>query len=371
MGRHPDHPQRAGRGRRAAAWRGVRPVLAAVALLTFVVGSAACDPGPDEGATPPGATGLPEAVATVPPTAVSADVALAVQDAAESGVNRWPDDEVTVSVDGSPTGRDSEILDAALVELGALTGLTLQEVPADGEILVRFAPKDQWRNPAEPNASSEPGVEVAGLTRLRWDSEGRVSSATVDIDADTLQTQRNRTIVHELMHALGLDHVSCPSALLSGAADAEPTWVLSDFDAALLETWYRPALPAGTPAAEVPEHLITTAEGPSCPTRHVDARLGAEGALWCERVLGGAQPCLLVDGLGEAPTPPFAPDRWLLDDVLYDHDPDLYEVIVVEGRRTLCELGGTGRRPCQYTDGPGPLTDVDAWYDGQFVYDSP
>jgi hypothetical protein len=59
------------------------------------------------------------------------------------------------------------------------------------------------------------------------------------------------------------------------------------------------------------------------------------------------------------------------DDALYDHDPDLYEVIVVEGRRTLCELGGRGRRPCQYTDGPGPLTEVDVWYDGQFVYDTP
>lgn len=314
---------------------------------------------------------FPSVVATVPPVAVSPDVATAIAEAAVSGVNRWPVDQVTVSVDGAPTERDLQVLDAALAEQGRLAGLTLRRVAADGMIQVRFAPRDQWRNEPDPDTELDPDVELAGLTRLGWDRDGTVTSATVDIDSDIVQSQRNHTIGHELLHALGLDHVACASSVLNGTGDGAPTWALSELDSALLTAWYTPALPSGTLAAEVHEHLATTAAGPVCEPQRVDARLGATGAVWCERVLLGPRPCVLVDGAGDPPAPPFAATRWLVDDVLYDHDPSRYEVVSVEGRRALCELGGSGRRPCQYTDGPGPLTGTDLWTDGEFVYDSP
>jgi hypothetical protein len=346
---------------------GARQLVVALAGLVVALVAASCTSSEDASAP----TTFESVTATVPPVAVSPDVATAVTDAAASGVNRWPNDEVTVSVDGTPTERDLQVLDAALAEQGRLAGLTLRRVAADGMIQVRFAPKDQWRNQPGPDTPIVPGVELAGLTRLAWEQDGTVTSATVDIDAAIAQSQRNHTIVHELLHALGLDHVSCASSVLNGTADAAPTWTLSELDSAMLRAWYAPGLPSGTAADEVDEHLATSAAGPTCQPQQVDARLGAEGTLWCERVLAGPSPCMLVDGLGDPPTPPFVATRWLLDDVLYDHDPTRYEVVSVEGRRALCELGGTGRRPCQYTDGPGPLTGTDLWTDGQFVYDSP
>ncbi|MCD9623094.1 hypothetical protein [Rhabdothermincola salaria] len=304
------------------------------------------------------------------PLEASAAVADAVTEAAEAnGLVRWPSGRLTVTVRGSITPRDSEILSAAAAELGAAADLVL-EVGShpDPDIDVLFAPRPEW--PADLQEITD---HVLGVTRSTWTGDGLLTEVRVAIDSSIGQAARNETIVHELVHALGIGHVACPTSIVHGGGEGAPGWSLSPLDRDLVRTWYAPELSPGDDAAAVRADLVVVTGGPECEAPGLEAAETPEGTLWCELTEGASRPCVVVDGLGAEPAVPFgaAAEWWVMDGIVFDHDPDRYEAFVFEGRRLLCERTLEGRWPCQFTEGPGPLTGVDAWTDGDLVYDAP
>jgi hypothetical protein len=329
------------------------------------VASATTPQGP-ESATAPTGDGV----------VVGEEVEQAVLEAAAAdGLVRWPAGPVTVGWSGRVTARDEEILRDAVRQLATLTGLELRATGAgsagpDTDVEVVFAPPGEW--PVTPD--DEP-THVLGVTEARW-SDGELIGAVVAVDSTIEQSLRNQTIVHELVHAIGVGHVACPTSIIHGGSGGSPTWVIGPLDEELVRTWYDPRLPPGASASVLATSIEGTPGGPTCEAvsfELVRTPAGDDGAevLWCETG-AGAQPCVAVDGLRDPPVAPLTdPVRWVLDRTVYDHDPTRYEAVQVEGRRALCELEGGNRRPCQFTDGPGPLTGVDFWTDGTFLYESP
>jgi hypothetical protein len=306
------------------------------------------------------------------PLTVSAAVATALAEAAsDNGLVRWDDPMLEVHVTGTPTSTDVAVLGAALEELGALAGVTLVEVATPGpepDIEVLFAPRPEW-----PTELQDITDHVLGVTSSMWDQDGALIGASVAVDATIGQAARNQTIVHEMVHALGIGHVACPTSIVHGGPTGSPEWTLSALDRDLVRTWYDPGLDSGEDATEVTERLTVVPGGPDCEPQLLESAESAEGTVWCELTPAPSDPCVIVDGTGPAPLVPLAPiaERWNVDGVLYDHDPLRYEAFVLDGRRLLCERQETGRWPCQFTDGPGPLSAVDAWTDGELVYDEP
>jgi hypothetical protein len=380
-----DPPLTTDRHRRRSAV--VRLALGAVAGALVVAGCAGggADRSADEASRAPD----PVASATTPraPDSTSAtgdgvvvgeEVEQAVLEAAAAdGLVRWPTGLVTVGWTGRVTPRDEEILRDAIGRLSALTGLDLRATGAgsigpDTDIEVVFAPPGEW--PVAPDGDP---AHVLGVTEARWTGEGELVGAVVAVDSTIEQSLRNQTIVHELVHAVGVGHVECPTSIIHGGSDGAPTWLIGPLDEALLQTWYDPRLRTGEPASALSSAIEGVPGGPTCePVSFELVRFPAEeggGAvvLWCETG-PGARPCVAVDGLGDPPAAPLTdPLRWVLDRTIYDHDPTRYTAVQVEGRRALCDLEGGDRRPCQFTDGPGPLTGVDFWTDGTFLYDTP
>jgi hypothetical protein len=343
-------------------------LVALAALILALAG--ACSDG--RTTVEPGPTTAPTTAPSMPTPAeprpgVSAAVAQALADAArDSGLVRWAGPKVTIGVAGTPTARDLEVLDGAAAELAAATGLDLARVEGPGDITVTFAPRAEWTLEPEPPESGH----VLGVTRARWGADGLLRGADVAVDATIGQAARNQAIIHELVHAMGLGHLACPTSVVHGAADGAPGWTLTALDRGVLEAWYDADLATGSSADQLSGALDVVDDGPGCePQAFVAAETG-EGTIWCELALGPS-PCVRVDGLGPPPVTPLSPEVWMLDDVVYDHDPSRYKVFTFEGRRLLCELGDSPRRPCQFTDGPGPLTATDLWTDGTSVYRSP
>lgn len=343
-------------------------IAATVALL-----GAAC--GGDSSSTPARSAVAGEVATTTTtaaaPLTVSVDTAAAFGEAASrDGLVRWDAERITVSTSGALTTRDREVLADALTELSATIGRQLVMIEGESaDITVLFVPRPTW-----PSEFAQDRDHVYGVTQAVWNGDGSMDTARVAIDSTIGQASRNLTILHELVHALGLGHVECPTSVVAGGGDGAPQWALSPLDRQLLATWYAPGLDTGDSTATITAALTVVPGEPTCAPQLVEAAETPEGTIWCERTDGAPQPCRLVDGLGSPPAPPFVGvDRWQVGGVIYDHDPLRHEAFLVEGRRLLCEVdsGGGGRRPCQYTDGPGPLTGTDAWTDGDAVYDSP
>ena len=203
-------------------------------------------------------------------------------------------------------------------------------------------------------------------------TEGEITRARVAIDSTIGQGSRNLTILHELLHVVGLGHVECPTSAVTGDIGGSPIWTLSGLDEQLLTTWYSPGMPTGSPLADIEAALVVVPGGPECEVQVVEGVETPVGTIWCSLGGEGARSCVEVDGTDPPPEVPIVlPDRWIRSGVVYDHDPDLYEVVVFDGRRLLCALGSEPRRPCQFTDGPGPITSPDVWTDGSVIYDTP
>lgn len=371
----------ADRGRRRGALRGHLRAVVVVALLA--VGCAGGDRAANDAPDAPG----PVASATTPTTpsppgagdgvVVGEEVEAAVLEAAaEDGLVRWPEGPVTIGWTGRVTPRDEEIVREAVRRLSALTDLDLLatgagSVTPDTDVRVVFAPPQDW--PVVPDGDP---ADVLGVTEARWTGDGELTAAVVAVDSTIEQALRNQTIVHELVHAVGVGHVECPTSIIHGGDDGTPSWAIGPLDEALLETWYDPDLRTGATASALDSSIEGVPGGPTCEPATIElVRVPAgdgtgSDVLWCESV-EGARPCVVVDGSGEPPSAPFAdPVRWVLDRTVYDYDPTRYTAVEVDGRRALCELDGD-RAPCQFTGGPGPLTDVDFWTDGTYFYDAP
>ena len=315
---------------------------------------------------------------------------------------RWQTTDVTVTTVGDPTVVDLATLSGLARELSGIPGVprlvTTRDTNAD--IVVHFLPKRLWRS-VLPDAKIDDAID--GQARY-VQVDGTITEASVIVDAESSQTQRNRTIVHEILHAYGLGHHSCPGGILFGGAEYDPAWRLGEYDQVLLAAWYathrgEPDLDVDIPCPVVRWDTVTfdgtllwcATDDDECYP--VDERVGAvtdagpagwrrNGAIsvydpdlytaftnedvpvLC-RVGEGIQPCETG-----AQREVVNPDRWYDGQFLYDHDPGTHVVFVLDGRRLLCRIPSGTRAPCQYTDGV-ELTATDLYTDGESVYDTP
>jgi len=326
---------------------------------------------------------------------------------AEDGrIVRWRRPTLTVSVSGAATIDDLATLDAAIAAFADLPGVPkiVRVDRADGDIDVNFLEKDRW---AEKMEGVDVDDTVDGQARYVHE-DGVIRDATVVVDTASNQYQRNRTIVHEMLHALGLGHHSCRGGLLYGGDEYDPQWDLKAYDALLLQAWYRehgdePDVGVDLPCPEVEwDSILFEGRVLWCRTGGrdcypVDARTGAltnEAPLWLGvdggisdydpdlfvkfRTEDGDVLCRLatVDGyqackLGALRVVDDA-DRWLDGTTIYDYHPGTHIARFYEGRRLLCEKPSPGgpRTPCQFTS-EAVLTSADLYTDGQFVYSEP
>jgi hypothetical protein len=322
---------------------------------------------------------------------------------AEGRLIRWYRDGITVSFASGASSGDELVLRDLAASLAGVPGvprLTIVDTP-DADVVVHILEKNRWR-------SIVPGVdigdEIDGQARYVH-VDGRISGSIVLVNASSSQLQRNRTIVHEMLHAYGLGHHSCPGGILYGGSEYDPRWELGAYDRVLLQAWYadhqgEPSLDVDVPCPPVVWdtvtfqgqvlwcragsgecHLVDERDGVRQeeepfgwytrgsittydPTKYVSFT-SEGGVVLCSLVDEAYQPCEL--GASRTVT---APDRWYDGEFLYDHNPGTHLVRIFEGRRLLCEVPRGGRAPCQYTDGPA-LTAIDLYTDGEFIYNTP
>lgn len=338
------------------------------------------------------------------------DVATALfqlRENADGDVVRWARSTVTVRTEGSPTPTDLRILRNAMDELDDIPGVPRLVLSSDdADITLHFIPKDEWSTVVERAEDFTHADGVAWYERVPGTAE--IERSTIAVDADSVQTQRNRTIVHELLHGLGLGHHRCPTALLYGDDDYTPEWDLDPYDLEIVTAWYADHDGLPTPGRNLP-----------CPAPEWDAVLVDDALVWCavddtpcyavdpdmgvlidqgpvawrsgdrissydpsrylafsyegQRVL--CQTTSAVDQIAECQRTEASTitsvDLWFDGRVVYDYDPRIYEIFRYEGQRVLCERYPTDRRrPCQITDG-SVLTAIDFYTDGERLYDTP
>lgn len=330
---------------------------------------------------------------------------------AESGGERyvWRKSEVTVDGSGLGGGRNLEILQEAV---GRINSLGYPNVPrlvlvnGSSDVTLHSLEKKRWPE-VLGNFTDKP--EIDGLTRTLWDDGGALIRATIVVDATSSQWQRNRTIVHELLHSLGLGHHRCPSGILEESATYSPNWTLNSFDLLLIRMQY--ASPQDLtdlsknpqPCAEVTWQTITDPERdldlwcatsgdirgciPASATTepssevppvawlrgralvYYDPRLYTrytyeDADILCKNTpVGESYECSVSvnDAFGEV-------SLWLRDEVVYDYNPETYIRFRYNGAKILCfKPSGGVRSGCQYTEG-NSIDRVDVWTDGEKIY---
>lgn len=373
--------------------RSSRPVAVVVASLLVL---AACgeqrrdaggaeSPSASQAARPPTSTVAPTTLPESAPVVVSPYVAeyfldSVVQEQRDGGryVTKWTDD-VAVAVTGTPTAADLEVIDDAVARLGpAMAPLSLTRTTdvTAADVVVHVVPKSQW---AVVLDDPEVDRSVSGWTYTysggpTVDDAGALSSAVVAVDADAPQSARNRVLVHELGHALGLGHGTCRASLMHPGGDSSPLWSPTPLDLEMLRVLYDPAMPSGADDEEAAGALeASAAEGPACgPVRFriVTAPDGTE--YFCEPG-DDTRPCVRFDGR-EPVWPVEAADAWTRDGRLSVWNPDRWRAYEVDGTRLLCARDAGTYSPCVFDEGAEPdwpVTEPDAWTDGTYVYDEP
>jgi len=268
---------------------------------------------------------------------------------AEGAPVRWERAEVTVSLHGNVTETDRFVLASFLEEANDIVGvprlLLLAHGPSDIE--VHFLPRSLWSSVWGADATDD---SVEGRARYTYRANVILESKIV-VNSSAPQIKRNRTIVHEMLHALGLAYHSCPGGLLHGGGDYDPDWAMGEFDSTLLRARY--ARQSDPPRAG----------SDTCPpvrwrTTEIDGEL-----LWCA-VRDGS--CYRVDErLGVRADE--HPRWWLVDGAAYDHNPATHAVFTHRDRRILCELRpASALSPCQFTHGTVLTgTDLYVYADGE------
>jgi hypothetical protein len=307
----------------------------------------------------------------MPQLSVSADVRAAFMETiSENGVRRWESENVRVAWVGPQSSIDRRTLEDTITWLSTVDGVpNLSIVEGEAEITVHRAARTEW---SAILGETKQRDSADGVTITEWGASGALSRATVVLDDRSEQHQRNRTIIHELLHALGMGHHSCAGGLVYGGGDYSPVWEPDAFDTALVATLYSTALQPGGAVQEVSPQLVESGTGPSCPQvkwQSVTVRDGAAGGLWCAV---GPDPRLCQGAQGSrGPRADAEIVAWLADGTAYDHDPTRFITFRLDGERVLCEKPeGSLRTPCAQTDGD-TLEAPTMWTDGVELYTAP
>jgi hypothetical protein len=249
---------------------------------------------------------------------------------------------------------------------------------------------------------------VSGYTKTTF-SDKKLLSAIVVVDDSLSQVARNRTLVHELLHAMGLGHNSCQGSMMYGKSGYDPDWKLSRYDATIFQAWYSPdpyatleLLPC--PAVvwdtvrvqdEDPNTTIWCARSTNecftvSPTTGPDL---ANGPSWWRTAAGVSRfdPAKFIqlnfNGISlvcEQPRPmlPYGSctvksgsptaSYWYDGKVVYTYDPTKFKAYSVDNRRLLCVLPSAAvpYAPCQFTEGSS-VSVPDMYTDGTSVFKTP
>ncbi|MEO6467881.1 MAG: DUF2927 domain-containing protein [Acidimicrobiia bacterium] len=229
-----------------------------------------------------------------------------------SVLQRWTRSPV-LHVTGSPSAEDVVQLAESAQRWSVITGLNITVSPGAGNVDISFVPRADF---ARVLAVEHVDPTAVGLTRLRIDPRraGVIVGATVVVADDDLQVSRNRTIAHELGHAVGLQHSTCASSLMDGSSDGDRSvrWSPSPLDLRVGSLVYDRRLQPGDTARDLDELLVPSAvAGVSCDP--VDLELvrasGTDRHYLCVRGPQPVRPC--TSDLSHEPTLPITnPDSW-------------------------------------------------------------